>query len=62
MKFSRRRFLHLAAAAVALPAVPRIARAQTYPTRPVRIVVGFSRRDGACEDEGDLESRLADVM
>ena len=36
----RRRFLHLAAGA-ALPAVSRIARAQTYPSRPVRIIVGF---------------------
>jgi tripartite-type tricarboxylate transporter receptor subunit TctC len=42
MKLPRRNFLHLAAGAVALPAVSRIAWAQTYPTRPVRIVVGFS--------------------
>jgi tripartite-type tricarboxylate transporter receptor subunit TctC len=42
MKLPRRRFLHLAAGAAALPAVPRIARAQTYPTRPVRIIVGFA--------------------
>jgi tripartite-type tricarboxylate transporter receptor subunit TctC len=41
MKLPRRQFLHLAAGAAALPAVSRIARAQTYPTRPVRIVVGF---------------------
>ncbi len=41
MKLLRRQFLHLAAGAAALPAVSRIARAQTYPTRPVRIVVGF---------------------
>jgi tripartite-type tricarboxylate transporter receptor subunit TctC len=41
MKLPRRRFLHLAAGAAALPAVSRIARAQTYPTRPVRIIVGF---------------------
>src|SRR5712691_1206247 len=40
MKLPRRRFLHLAAGAAALPAVSRIARAQTYPTRPVRIIVG----------------------
>jgi tripartite-type tricarboxylate transporter receptor subunit TctC len=38
----RRNFLHLAAGAVALPAVSRIAWAQTYPTRPVRILVGFA--------------------
>jgi tripartite-type tricarboxylate transporter receptor subunit TctC len=41
MRFSRRQFLHLAAGAVAFPAVSRIARAQTYPTRPVRLIVGF---------------------
>ena len=41
MKLPRRQFLHLAAGAAALPAVSRIARAQTYPTRPVRIVSGF---------------------
>jgi tripartite-type tricarboxylate transporter receptor subunit TctC len=42
MKFARRKFLHLAAGAAALPAVARIAMAQTYPTRPVRIVVGYA--------------------
>src|SRR5262245_51893142 len=36
----RRQFLHLAAGAAALPAMSRIARAQTYPTRPVRLIVG----------------------
>jgi tripartite-type tricarboxylate transporter receptor subunit TctC len=41
VKLPRRRFLHLAAGAVALPAVSRIARADDYPSRPVRIVVGF---------------------
>jgi tripartite-type tricarboxylate transporter receptor subunit TctC len=38
----RRQFLHLAAGAAVLPAVSRVARAQAYPTRPVRIVVGFA--------------------
>jgi tripartite-type tricarboxylate transporter receptor subunit TctC len=38
VKLPRRKFLHLAAGAAALPAVARIARAQTYPTRPVRII------------------------
>jgi tripartite-type tricarboxylate transporter receptor subunit TctC len=38
----RRQFLHLAAGAAALPAVPRIARAQAYPTKPVRLIVGFA--------------------
>jgi tripartite-type tricarboxylate transporter receptor subunit TctC len=42
MKLPRRNFLHLAAGAAALPAVSRFAWAQTYPTRPVRIVVGLA--------------------
>jgi len=41
MKLPRRNFLHLTAGAAALPAVSRIARAQTYPTRPVRLIEGF---------------------
>jgi tripartite-type tricarboxylate transporter receptor subunit TctC len=39
MKLPRRRFLHLAAGAAALPAASRIAPAQTYPSRPVRLIV-----------------------
>jgi tripartite-type tricarboxylate transporter receptor subunit TctC len=42
MKLPRRTFLHLAAGAAALPAVSRIASAQAYPTRPVRIIVGLA--------------------
>jgi tripartite-type tricarboxylate transporter receptor subunit TctC len=41
MKLPRRTFLQLAAGAAALPAAPRIAWAQAYPSRPVRIIVGF---------------------
>jgi len=41
MQLHRRKFLHLFAGAVALPTAPRIARAQVYPSRPVRIIVGF---------------------
>jgi tripartite-type tricarboxylate transporter receptor subunit TctC len=41
MKLLRRRFLQLAAGAVALPAVPRLAFAQSYPARPVRMIVAF---------------------
>jgi len=39
--FPRRAFMHLAAGAAALPALSRAARALDYPTRPVRIIVGF---------------------
>jgi tripartite-type tricarboxylate transporter receptor subunit TctC len=42
MKLPRRQFLHLAAMAPALPAVIPVARAQAYPTRPVRVLVGFA--------------------
>ena len=41
MKLPRRNFLHLSACAAALPAVSQIARAQTYPSRPVRWIVGY---------------------
>jgi tripartite-type tricarboxylate transporter receptor subunit TctC len=41
MNFPRRNFLHLAAGAIAFPAISRIAKAQSYPAKSVRIVVGF---------------------
>src|SRR5438309_10370820 len=43
----RRNFLHLAAGAATLPALPHIARAQAYPSRPLRWVVGFPPGGGA---------------
>jgi tripartite-type tricarboxylate transporter receptor subunit TctC len=42
MKLSRRKLLHLGAAAAALPGIARTARAQSYPSRPVRLMVGFA--------------------
>jgi tripartite-type tricarboxylate transporter receptor subunit TctC len=42
MKLPRRQFLHLAAGAGALPLASRLARAQAYPTRPVKIIVSFA--------------------
>ncbi len=53
MKLPRRQFLHLAAGAAALPAVSRFAWAQTYPTRPVRIIVGLP-----AGSTGDIITRL----
>ena len=47
MKLPRRQFVHLAAGAAALPVVSRIAQAQGYPTRPVRIIVPFAAGGGA---------------
>src|SRR5712671_3655809 len=41
-KFPRRQFLHLAAGTAALPVLSHLARAQAYPTRPVRVVVPFA--------------------
>jgi tripartite-type tricarboxylate transporter receptor subunit TctC len=46
VKLLRRQFLHFAAGAVALPAISRIARAQTYPARPVRCIVGYPAGGG----------------
>src|SRR5215510_8188885 len=47
MKLPRRQFLHLAAAAAALPAVPRIAWAQAYPSRPITLIVPYPPGGGA---------------
>jgi tripartite-type tricarboxylate transporter receptor subunit TctC len=53
MKGSRRRFLHAAVGAITLPAMPRLATADTYPSRPVRIIVGAPAGGGI-----DITARL----
>ena len=53
MRIPRRRFLHLTAGALAVPAVSGLAWAQAYPTQPIRIIVGFSAGSGS-----DIFARL----
>src|SRR5579859_1419804 len=53
MNFSRRKFLHLAAGAAVFPAMPPMASALDYPTRPVRIISGFAAGGGV-----DITARL----
>ena len=54
MRLRRREFLHLAASAAALPVMTRAAAAETYPSRPVRIVAGFPAGNAS-----DIVARLA---
>src|SRR5215813_921911 len=62
MKFPhRRQFLHLAAGAAALPAMSRVAGAQAWPTRVVRLLVGFPPGGGMDSSGRIVASRLSEI-
>jgi tripartite-type tricarboxylate transporter receptor subunit TctC len=61
MKLRRRKFLHVAAGAVTLPFAPRITRAQTYPSRPVRFVVPLAPGGGVDATIRILAGRLSEI-
>src|SRR5271169_4809596 len=62
MKFQRRQFLHLAAGAATLPAVSGIARAQSYPSRPVTMIVPFPAGGGADVIARVMAERMRDPL
>src|SRR6266581_3512603 len=61
MKLPRRKFLHLAAGAAALPAVSGIATAQAWPARVVRLLVGFPPGGGADAASRIIANRLSEI-
>jgi tripartite-type tricarboxylate transporter receptor subunit TctC len=61
MQFPRRQFLHSAAAAAVLASLPTAASAQTYPTRPVRLLVGFPPGGGSDVGARIISNRLSEL-
>jgi len=62
MKLPRRTFLHLAAGAAALPFISRVTRAQTYPSRPIRLIVGFPPGGGADSSSRIVAARVSERL
>src|SRR5262245_54367257 len=62
MKLTRRRFLHVTAGAAALPVTSRVATAQTYPTRPLTMVVTFPPGSGSDIMARILAPRLSEIL
>ena len=62
MKLPRRNFLHLAAGAAAVPAISRIAWGQTYPTKPVTLIVPFSAGGSPDVVARILSPRLSELL
>src|ERR1700737_4983183 len=62
MKLPRRHFLHLATAAAALAALPRDARAQAYPARPVHLIVGLAAGGGTDAVARIMAERLSEHL
>jgi hypothetical protein len=62
MKLPRRKFLHLAAGAAALPAVSRIARAQTYPSRPIRVIVPFAEAHDLRKEDARMATGCGSIV